>query len=193
MANFGHFPEKGLEIPDFRDPGRGVLHQPLAPGPRGSPERVPEPPPGRGGILASRRPLLGPPGTPGPGTTPGYRGAPARGVDVKPLPRDRRDPGSGAPRGSPGSPPGDWGSPGWGSGIPDPGPPGDLVPRASGPGPGTPPGLPRPSREGGFTSTPRGGAPRSRPVRDFDATTRSLSRPQRPSSAVGVILCYGGL
>jgi len=74
-------------------PARGVLHQPLAPGPRGSPERSP-------GIPVPGGPRQGPRGvqipTPSQGVgnpaPAGYprkspfsdRGAPARGVDVKP-------------------------------------------------------------------------------------------------------------
>jgi len=85
-------------------PARGVLHQPLAPGPRGS---------RRGSGRALRGPGAQIPGNPGfwrktpkipyfwgfpaiPGERPflglpGYRGAPARGVDVKPP--SRRGPG----------------------------------------------------------------------------------------------------
>jgi len=65
----------------------GVLHQPLAPAPRGSREG-----PGSPGVAPGPRGILrGPPrrswDRPSPGEgSPGYRGAPARGVDVKPLP-----------------------------------------------------------------------------------------------------------
>jgi len=114
---FGHF------RPLFWTPREGVLHQPLAPGPRGTPkwgfagvcrERPKKavfgrfcPFSGKMGILGSRR------GTPGetPGTGPGNRGAPARGVDVKPPLAGRSGTG---PRALPG--------PGW-PGAP-PGPPG---------------------------------------------------------------------
>jgi len=88
----GGVPGSRPGVPGSRPaPARGVLHQPLAPGPRGIPGRsrgpgVPEGPPG-------------PPGRPGshPARTgvqkplPGNRGAPARGVDVKPPPGASRD------------------------------------------------------------------------------------------------------
>jgi len=144
-----------------RDPvpgprARGVLHQPLAPGPRGtrrgpggpSGAREPETPVSRGypqnpqkrGFWALFQPD---PQNPEKGVT----GAPARGVDVKPL--SKRAPGSGK-----------------------------CPKRAIFPKIGVKPlfwpkmpkkgifrrfrplrGLPDPSRYRGFTSTPRGGAP----------------------------------
>jgi len=88
---------------------RGVLHQPLAPGPRGAFFGVwkswPRGGPGRPflGLLGLKSPksgiwasgaLLGPPDLPGP---PGYRGAPARGVDVKPPSRGPPGPAPGLP------------------------------------------------------------------------------------------------
>jgi len=105
---------------------------------------MPEAPTGRGWDPGPR---------PGP---PGNRGGPPRGVDVKPLAGPGPGPGSGTLRG-PGTgfrallgPLGHpRGTPGGLSGSPRP--------------PKTPnPGFSRsqPSREGGFTSTPRAGAPR---------------------------------
>jgi len=119
-----------LGIPD---PGSGgVLHQPLAPGPRGSPERGGWPGPSGTPFRGSRET---PPGPRDPGTPARNRGAPARGVDVKPPSAGLPGPGSGALR-----------DPGVRKGPPQPlgrGPPGDQDPRGPGlrdPGPRT--GLP---------------------------------------------------
>jgi len=148
MAIFGHFSKKWGKTPDSGDPGRGVLHQPLAPGPRGSRGGVWTP--ARAGRLpgASRRPFSGPPGTPGTGTAPGNRGAPARGVDVKPPSADGSGRGprpSGTRDGVSGlSCPG-----GGGSRIPDPVDPG---PRGPGSLPGRPGGAGRPPRALGAPS-----------------------------------------
>jgi len=137
--------EKG----DFRPPGRGEVSGAS----RGGPQRGPWSP-------WSRLPA------------PGNRGAPARGVDVKPPSRGR----SAGPGGLPGALPGALEGP---DGIPGPCP-GGLGPRSPGPrspeawgGPGGLPGPPRAPREGGFTSTPRGGAPRFPGVREPE-TPRSV-------------------
>jgi len=102
LAKFGQILQKGLEIPDPGGPRAGVLHQPLAPGPRGS--RAGR----KSGILTPPGPGggFGPPGGPaGPSGTlgtpdprreprgPGARGwckTPlARGSGGTPGPRDR--------------------------------------------------------------------------------------------------------
>jgi len=68
----GHFSQKDPKIPDPGGPRAGVLHQPLAPGPRGSRggrKRGSEALRGQGWKKASRGGLPGPlrdPGSPGP-------------------------------------------------------------------------------------------------------------------------------
>jgi len=103
-------------------------------------------------------------GAPGPREgsrpVPGYRGAPARGVDVKPP--SARGPGPG-----PGVPGGPW--PGQ-----DP-LPGSGTSRRTLRGPSRGPGSPsRASRSEGFTSTPRAGAPRFPAARAPGAPGRGL-------------------
>jgi len=72
LAKKGQNPGKGVKIPDSRDlavAARGVLHQPLAPGPRGSGGGWSGPLPGRGWPRAPRRSpgeVSRDPGTPGP-------------------------------------------------------------------------------------------------------------------------------
>jgi len=123
----------------FGAPARGVLHQPLAPGPRG-PGRAPRAPEGPGGYRAGPARLFGSPGPlvpralPGPrdpGTPARYRGAPARGVDVKPPSRTGPGPGPGVPRGALG--PWEASQEVSRTGWPDPGISGSRGPR---PGPG---------------------------------------------------------
>jgi len=164
----------------------GVLHQPLAPGPRGSPGSekggilTPWPRAGDLGLLGTPRGPSGTPGRPGSsGTPPGNRGAPARGVDVKPPSRRRpetlRDPGS-RNRGSGASPSPRGGYPrGPGSRTSGTGVPGDLPgqvrePLLGLPGPWGPPGRPRrglfyinPSRRGPAVPRGPGGVPRGYP------------------------------
>jgi len=183
---FGVFLQKRGKIPGFRDPRAGVLHQPLAPGPRGSRGRGSGAPPGRGWPRGLPEALFGPPGSPDPGTPGRYRGAPARGVDVKPPSRAPPGPGLRDPRALESPPPG--------AGEPS-GTPGlrDLVP---GPGPGPlpgPRGLRRPLRRPGrrppspwrgvVLHQPLAAGPRgTRRVGTCDATSQSHSRPPRPSS-----------
>jgi len=65
----GHFSQKGSKIPDPGGPRAGVLHQPLAPGPRGSrggEKRGSEAPPGPGLEKGLPGGLPGPSGTPDP-------------------------------------------------------------------------------------------------------------------------------
>jgi len=102
-------------------------------------------------------PFSGPLGTLVPGPPPGNRGAPARGVDVKPPSRGRRARGPG-PSGTLRDPPlgarGPWSR---APGSRDPGRFPDLVPRSSGQGLGDPPGLPgvpRPLPRRGFYINP---------------------------------------
>jgi len=191
MPEFGQKWPKSSKRPKnrlFGDPGipagRGFTSTP-----RGDPPVTPGG--GKGGFPASRagERSPGPPGEVPRGSLgpwsrlrpPGNRGAPARGVDVKPPSRDRsRDPGvpgraSQAPLGALG-------------GIPGPCP-GGLGPRSPGPGPreapGGPRGLPaRPGRPAGgcFTSTPRGGAPRfpAGPGPETPRSVESLQAVPRP-------------
>jgi len=160
----GSWPARGPRgapgpVPDR--PARGVLHQPLAPGPRGSPGRSQGPPgPGRAktpkigdfGQKAPKSPFLG--GLPAePRKRPflGLRGAtggPPRGVDVKPpRGRVRKVP-------KPGKSP-DFGEKGPKSPFWPKNPIFGVLGRFRAPW-----GLPRPPPLRGFTSTPRGGAPR---------------------------------
>jgi len=120
---------KPSKISDSGDRPRGVLHQPLAPAPRGFPgsEKRDSPPGADKGLPGD--PSGTPPGPRIPGIPARYRGAPARGVDVKPPSRGRR----GDPSGSPGArEPCPGASPGGGAqrsgdpGPPDPGIPGIL-------------------------------------------------------------------
>jgi len=123
MAKNGHFSQNELKIPVSRGSPAGVLHQPLAPGPRGSGGGGLGPSWGGVGPGASGRPFSDL-RDPGPRAPARYRGAPARGVDVKPPSAGLPGPGSGTLR-DPGT---SWeGSPSPGAGIrglPDPGPPG---------------------------------------------------------------------
>jgi len=154
----------------------GVLHQPLAPGPRGSPESKkggiwdPWPRAGDLGLPGTPRGPSGTPGRPGPsGTLPGNRGAPARGVDVKPPSRR-----------SPGTPPGPRIPESGFRGLPQPpgrGTPGDPGPRPPGPesretsrtGPGEPfwasqgPGAARAPPPGVVLHQPLAAGPRGSP------------------------------
>jgi len=140
---------------------RGVLHQPLAPGPRGTGRGSPGSPgvPDPSGVPKPQIcPFLGkigqkPPKWGFPGEDPkkpflGYRGAPARGVDVKP-------PLAGPEKGVRMAKKAIFGEKGqfwpfWPK-KPDFGHFGGFRP---------PRGLPRPPPSEGFTSTPRVGAPR---------------------------------
>jgi len=162
-------------------PGGGFTSTPRA----GAPRFPGDPPPGEGWRLGLRRGPPGPSGTPGiPGARPnpaGNRGAPARGVDVKPPTRRCPGPGPGAP-GRP-LPPG-------GAGSQDPPDPGDGVPETPGsrrPGPWSPGpwegSLPLVEGPAGvvlhqpLAAGPRGS--RRSPVEASDATMRRGS-PGRP-------------
>jgi len=159
FSRFWPFWPKIALFPGSRDPARGGFYiNPSRRGPavrkrafsRGSPGRAQK---GTFGAIFGEIPDFRGFPAPGPrralGTPAGYRGAPARGVDVKPP--LARGPGDGS-RGSrsPLAGQGPW----KGLGAP---------PEASGghsrplEGPGTPS---RGPRSEGFTSTPRGGAPR---------------------------------
>jgi len=160
MAKNGHFPQKA---PKVGVPGGGFTSTPRAGAPRfpGAGKKGDFTPPGRGGSFWPPG-GLGTPGTPGdPRRKP--RGPGARGWCKTPLAGGAGRPGQPPP--GPGDP---FGAPlAPGAGDPRSSRPRsrDLVSRpwpARGlpdPLPGLP-GAPRPSREGGFTSTPRGGAPR---------------------------------
>jgi len=186
MANFGHFLEKGVKIPGLGDPRAGVLHQPLAPGPRGSPGGVSGPPARRGGFPGFPGGPGRPPPGPGPRDRPGIpRGPGARGWCKTPL-AGAPGPGSGTsgPR-DPGVPPplGAWEAPDRGSGTPDPGPrdpwsPGPPPDRSGRALPGLP-GPPAPPARG-VLHQPLAAGPRGSPgtgVRRHDASR--LSRPPR--------------
>jgi len=130
MAKNGHFSRKRRKTRDSGDPGRGFYINPsrrgpavpgegfLGPAQEGRESRPPGEPSGT------------PPGPRTPRTAPGYRGAPARGVDVKPPSPGSPDPVRGPLRGpgtSRGLPLPRGGDPG--SRIRDPqGPSGALVP-----------------------------------------------------------------
>jgi len=158
LAKKGQNPQIRLKVPIRESSTRGVLHQPLAPGPCPGISREGQ----NGGSETPQGGLADFPEIGFPGSPPrsGDR-APARGVDVKPRPPGwssrLRSPGAGpgTPRGSPEPPlgqgPGSWDP---GSRTPDPDPVPDGVSRT----PGGPEGLPGPSRGGCFTSTPRAGA-----------------------------------
>jgi len=151
IPHFGVFlPILGSRSPFWGPAGGGFTSTPRAGAPRsekgvfwGYPARAGFPDPGTG--VAPGGPP-GPPGRPSPGPgSPGNRGAPARGVDVKPPRAGSRDPSRGQepgetpPRG-PGRPLGDLWEP-----LRDPRGPGDLRIRD-----------PDPAPRGGFTSTPPG-------------------------------------
>jgi len=162
FSRFSHFLPilaKKRVFSRIRDPvPRGVLHQPLAPGPRGSQNGVFWAPPGKTPKKAVFRDfwpkslflgILGLPGPQGPPDPPGTprvpRGPGARGWCKTPL----------AGPAEPGPPvPGDLLEPQdpW-TGSRDP----SGASRSPSQGAGTPP---RGSRSEGFTSTPRAGAPR---------------------------------
>jgi len=83
LAKFGQNLEKGLEIPDSRDletPARGVLHQPLAPGPRGSRRGWSGAPPGEGVPRVPEEPRRGLPGPRSPGPPAGTAGPRREGL-----------------------------------------------------------------------------------------------------------------
>jgi len=186
-----------LKIAEKSGSRAGVLHQPLAPGPRGSRgrgKRAISGLLGRGWKRGLREAPGAPrdPGTPGP--PPGNRGAPARGVDVKPRTRrcpgprpGPRDPVQGLPGGPlpPGAGPGsETRIPGSGSGTPS------RAPRDPGVREPGPEGPPRPlggAAGGCFTSTPRGGAPRfpGAPRVPHDATERWVPPGRRGPRAWG--------
>jgi len=164
-------PEGGGETPPT--PSGGL------PPPRGSRRGGWDPSPGEGVWSLLGEPPGTPPGPRSRGVPGGYRGAPPRGVDVKPRTRPGPD-GPRGPRGAPSRPgrgrplPGSGRSRDPGSGDPVPGPrgvPGDLREPFRGP-----PGSPGPLGGRGFTSTPRAGAPRFPGVREVpDATSRRVT------------------
>jgi len=138
---FGGYPAPGRR--GFPPPPRGWEKGPFAGNPRKSPKM------GVLGVFGENRGFSGSGALPGPGageTPPGYRGAPPRGVDVKPR-----------TRGGPGPVPGPSQGPGWPGAPPEP--PGGLREPSGAPqGAWEPSGTPSP---GGDPLHPLRGLPRA--------------------------------
>jgi len=125
---------------------------------------------GPGGDFSPREGPWASPKTPG-----GYRGAPPRGVDVKPpLGTGSRD-----PPGGPGTPPGPRG-------------PGTGAPGPSGTPSQAPEGASRGSPGGGFTSTPRAGAPRFPGDPRPGVPGSTPPREEGPGEEPPPLICRGG-
>jgi len=194
MADFGENRGKSWKtrksrvFPGSAGPAGGVLHQPLAPGPRGSRRGGGDPSRGGGWSRTSRGGLPEALRDPVPGRPRRVpRGPAARGWCKTPLA------GSAAgPRGPRGAPPARGrGTPSRDSGGPGIRDPGDPVPRTLwGPGglreallgpwaaPGRPDGR-------GFTSTPRAGAPRFPGVRETPKARSAESLQASPGLEAG--------